>query len=58
MDFKSQRPDLDSLCEAFVANNAKYAMQPTKLVDGIVVTRVGKTGLQFSMPIVQCKCII
>ncbi len=54
LDLNSQLPDLGSLCEVVVANGAKYAMQlGSRLGDGIVVTQVGKTGLQLSLQFVH-----
>ena len=59
LDFASLRPELCSLREAVVRNGVADAILfGKKLVDGIVATQVGKTGLQLSVPVVPCNACI
>ena len=58
-DFASLRPELCSLHEAVGRNGVAFAiLVGKKLVDGIVATQVGKTGLQLSVPVVPCNALI
>ena len=59
LEFTLQRPGLDRLCEAVVANKMESAMQiGSRLVGGIVATQVGKTRLQLNVPAAPCNSLI
>jgi hypothetical protein len=54
VNFGANRPALASVSEAFKHNGITNAIElGRKLVNGIVITRIGKTGLQLSVPTVD-----
>ena len=54
LNFARVRPAMASVSEAFRSNDIEHAIQlGCKLVNGIVTTAVGKTGLQISVPTVD-----